>query len=172
MTATATRADMNDITDSLGLKNCKYVIGNQDRKNIFYENAFRHGQDFDAIQSILEPIAKGLLEEKNVYPLTIVYVPLWLCGFAYKFFEHFLGVEQYFPAGALPTPSNRLFAQFHAPQTNQMKEEILKQLSTIRVVFATIAIGMGVDIPDIRQVVPPCSMKAYFQETGRAGRDG
>ena len=59
-----------------------------------------------------------------------------------------------------------------------MKQEILKQLcsqeSTIRVVFATVAIGMGVDIQDIQQVIrvgPPCSVKAYFQETGRAGRD-
>ena len=125
------------------------------------------------------PIAKDLLKEKNEYPLTTVYVPLRLCGFAYKLFEYVLGVEQYFPIGCLPIPSNRLFAQFHAPQTNQMKEEILQQLcskcSIIRVVFATVAIGMGVDIPDIRQiihVVPPCSMKAYFQETGRAGRDG
>ena len=125
------------------------------------------------------PIAKDLLKKKNEYPITIVYVPLRLCGFAYKLFEYVLGVEQYFPIGCLPIPSNRLFAQFHAPQTNQMKEEILKQLcsqcSIIRVVFATVAIGMGVDIPDIRQiirVVPPCSMKAYFQETGRAGRDG
>ena len=179
MTATASRADMNGITDSLGLKNCKYIIGNSDRKNIYYQKVFRHGQDFDAIQSILMPIAKGLLEEKNEYPLTIVYVPLRLCGFAYKFFEYVLGIEQYFPVGSLPIPSNRLFAQFHAPQTNQMKDKILKQLcstcSIIRVVFATVAIGMGVDIPDIRQVihvVPPCSMKAYFQETGRAGRDG
>ena len=72
-----------------------------------------------------------------------------------------------------------LFAQFHAPQTVEMKDEILKQLcsrtSIIRVVFATVAIGMGVDIPDIRQVIhigPPCSVKAYFQETGPAGRDG
>ena len=64
-------------------------------------------------------------------------------------------------------------------QTTEMKEEILKQLcsqeSTIRVVFATVAMGMGVDMPVVRQIIhigPPCSVKAYFQETGRAGRDG
>ena len=71
-------------------------------------------------------IAKGLLEEKNEDPLTIVYVPFRLCGFAYKFFEYVLGIEQYFPVGSLPIPSNWLFAQFHAPQTNQMKDEILE----------------------------------------------
>ena len=60
-----------------------------------------------------------------------------------------------------------------------MKDEILKQLcsseSTIRVVFATVALGMGVDIKNIRNVVhitPPYTIQAYFQETGRAGRDG
>lgn len=118
MTATASRADINSIIESLGVKDCKYIIGNPDRKNIFYEKMFRHGQDLDAIQSILIPIAKGLLEEKNEYPLTIVYVPLRLCGFAYKLFEYVLGVEQYFPAGSLPIPSNRLLAQFHASQTS------------------------------------------------------
>ena len=105
MTATASRADMNGITDSLGLKNCKYIIGNPDRKNIFYEKVFRHGQDLDAIESILMPIAKDLLKKKNEYPLTIVYVPLRLCGFAYKLFEYVLGVEQYFPIGCLPIPT-------------------------------------------------------------------
>ena len=140
---------------------------------------FRHGQDIDAIESILIPIATCLLKETIEYPLTIVYVPLKLCGFAYKLFEHILGVGQYFPIGSSPNPENRLFSQFHASQTPQMKEEILKQLSsktsTIRAVFATVAIGMGVDIPNIRQAIhvgPPCSVKAYFQETGRAGRDG
>ena len=81
--------------------------------------------------------------------------------------------------GSDAIPENRLFGQFHASQTTEMKDEILRQLcsrkSIIRVVFATVAIGMGVDIPDIRQIIhigPPCSIKAYFQETGRAGRDG
>jgi superfamily II DNA helicase RecQ len=60
-----------------------------------------------------------------------------------------------------------------------MKEEVLKQLSskksTIRVVFASVALGMGVDIRDIRHIVhitPPYTIQEYFQETGRAGRDG
>jgi superfamily II DNA helicase RecQ len=59
-----------------------------------------------------------------------------------------------------------------------MKEEILKQLcsqsSIVHVIFATVAIAMGVDIPDIRQIIhigPLCTKKAYFQETGLAGRD-
>ena len=118
---------------------------------------FRHGQDINAIQSILIPIAKCLLKEtieSIEYPLTIVYVPLKLCGFAYKLFEYILGVGQYFPVGSGPNPENRLFGQFHASQTPQMKEQILKQLSskasTICVVFPTVAIGMGVDIPSAR----------------------
>ena len=116
------------------------------------------------------------MKETIEYPLTIVYVRLKLCGFAYNLFEHILGVGQYFPVRSGPNPENRLFSQFHASQTPQIKEETLKQhsskASTIRVVFATVAIGMGVDIPNIHQVIhagPACTVKAYFQETGRAG---
>jgi bloom syndrome protein len=60
-----------------------------------------------------------------------------------------------------------------------MKEEILCQLnsekSNLRVVFATVAFGMGVDIHSVRQIIhigPPRTIREYFQETGRAGRDG
>ena len=179
MTATASRADIQCIQDSLGLKKCKHIIGNPNRKNIFYKKVFRSGKDMDSLQAILIPIARALLEQNIDYPITIVYIPLRLCGFAYKLFEHVLGAAQYFPLGSPSIPANRLFAQFHAPQTKEMKEEILKQLcsgrSVVRVLFATVAIGMGVDIPNIRQVIhvgPPCTVKAYLQETGRAGRDG
>lgn len=37
--------------------------------------------------------------------------------------------------------------------------------------FAAVAIGVGMDIPDM-DISPTCSVNAYFQETGRAGRDG
>ena len=60
-----------------------------------------------------------------------------------------------------------------------MKSQILTELSSsqskLRVVFATVALGMGVDIPCIRNVIhvgPPDTVREYFQETGRAGRDG
>ncbi len=113
------------------------------------------------------------------YPLTIIYIPLKWRGFAYKFFESIPGSRQYYPFGSVRISENRLFTQFHLPQTKEMKNEILKQLcspqSIIRVVFATVALGMGVNIRGIRKIVhitQPYSIQAYFQETGRAGRDG
>ena len=60
-----------------------------------------------------------------------------------------------------------------------MKDQILKELSStvskVRVVFDTVAMGMGVYIPSIRTVIhvgPPHTVREYFQETGRAGRGG
>ena len=84
-------------------------------------------------------------------------MPLRWCGFAYKYFERQLGEEQYFPSDADAKPENRLFAQCHAPQTTAMKQQILKELSSsaskVRLIFATVAMGMGVDIKAIRQVI-------------------
>lgn len=181
MTATGNRHDMKCREDSLGFRKSetKHIVSNPDRKNIFHEKIFLPVQNCDATEAVLKPIATDLLKQKVDHPLTIIYVPLKLCGFGYKLFEYVLGREQYFPPDAASIPENRLFAQFHASQTLEMKDEILKQLcsgkSVVRVVFPTVALGMGVDIPDIQQVIhvgPPCSVKGYFQETGRAGRDG
>ena len=68
-------------------------------------------------------------------------IPLKRCGFAYRIFESILGSKQYFPDGSMAIPENWLFAQFHSPQTKEMKDENFKQLcftqSVIRVLFAT-----------------------------------
>ena len=110
-------------------------------QNIFEVNLMRI-----PLSEFFLSIAQDMLKQQTNYPLTIIYIPLKWCGFAYKIFESVLGSSQYFLAGLMPVPGNRLFAQFHLPQTQKMKDEILKQLcsskSTIRVVFATVAPGM------------------------------
>lgn len=65
-----------------------YNWQHSDRRKIFYQKIFGSGKDVDAIQSILMPVATALLEKKIEYPLTILYIPLRLCGLAYKLFEY------------------------------------------------------------------------------------
>lgn len=133
------------------------VIGDPNRANTFYKKVFRKGDDVDFFEELLKPIASELTGVKLNYPLTILYLSLKWCGFAFKFFEKQLGNEQYYPLEAEALPENRLFAQYHAPQTSGMKDQILKELalpaSKVRIIFATVAMGMGVDIPSIRCVI-------------------
>ena len=179
LTATASKRDRAIIRNTLHLKNPLEVLVSPNRQNIYYKKIFRVGPDLESYESILQPIAEGLRKETVNYPLTILYMTLKWCGFAYKMFDKILGHEQYYPSDTEAVPENRIFAQFHAPQTTKMKKHILKELtspfSKIRVVFATVAMGMGVDIQSIRHIIhigPPCTVREYIQETGRAGRDG
>ncbi|CAB4040622.1 Hypothetical predicted protein, partial [Paramuricea clavata] len=110
--------------------------------------------------------------------LTILYLPLKWCGYAFKYLAKHLDKELYCPLDAEAKPENKLFAQFHSPQTSAMKNQILTELSSplskLRVVFATVALEMGNDMPCKRHSIhvgPPLTIREYFQETGRAGRD-
>lgn len=147
LTATANKMDRIKIKDSLNMKNPVEVIGDGDRPNIFYSKVFREGHEIASYENILMPIAQKLMEMNVKYPITILYLPLRWCGFAYKLFDTILGSKQYFPPGADPIPEKRMFAQYHAPQTLAMKEIILRDLTsrsqTVPVIFATVAIGMG-----------------------------
>ena len=75
--------------------------------------------------------------------------------------------------------SNGLVAQFHAPQTDLMKQETIKELSKqnfkIKVVFTTSALSVGVHMSHITRIIhiaPPAPLEEYVQEIGRAGRFG
>lgn len=68
-------------------------------------------------------------------------------------------------------------AEFHGEMTANERMEIIKQYKSgeINMIFATNAFGMGIDIPDIRVVIHfmiPESAEQYYQEVGRAARDG
>ena len=132
---------------------------------------------YESYSNILLPIANELYAKQEKYPMTVIYMKLKYCGYAYALFQRVLREKQY--VGGSNDPAVCLFTQFHAPQTNQMKKsiisEIKKQNSRIRVIFATSALGMGVDTSDIRHVIhisPPSSIESYVQEIGRAGRAG
>jgi ATP-dependent DNA helicase RecQ len=68
-------------------------------------------------------------------------------------------------------------AHYHGKMEDGERRGVQEQFArgALRVVVATSAFGMGVDVPDVRQVVHlhvPGSLEAYYQEAGRAGRDG
>ena len=125
LTATTTTGDRQTISNTLCLKNPKLVIANLNRPNIFFAKVFREGSDNEAYVKILQPIATSLLEQGTGYPLKLIYLPLPWCGRVYKLFEGILKEKQYDPEEGPLIPENRLFGQFHAPQTGKMKETIL-----------------------------------------------
>lgn len=87
-----------------------------------------------------------------------------------------MGNDQYAPKGALHKAENRLFTQFHAQHPLKEKERtidgLIKGTSKLRLIFATVAFGVGLDLDFIRQVIHigvPYTMEEYFQEAGRDG---
>ena len=118
--------------------------------------------------------------QTNKKCIEIVYCrSLNLCSSLYFFFLSNLGPESYYPLGSVEVSDNRLFGMFHAQTPQHNKDVILssmqKEDGVVRIVFATVALGMGVNFVGLNRVIhygAPSSIEDYFQECGRAGRSG
>ena len=104
---------------------------------------------------------------------------LIMCADLFSHFSFEMGSSQYYPPGAPEVSDNRLFGMFHASTPQHSKDVITQSLldpcGVVRIVFATIAMGMGVDFRGVNTVIhygSPSSIEDYFQASGRGGRSG
>ncbi|MET9442902.1 DNA helicase RecQ [Streptomyces sp. NPDC006610] len=153
LTATATRATHQEITQRLNMPRARHFVASFDRPNIQY----RIVPKADPKKQLL-----SFLREEHPGDAGIVYC---LSRNSVEKTAEFLsrnGIE------AVPYHAGLDAGTRAAHQSRFLREEGL-------VVVATIAFGMGIDKPDVRFVAHldlPKSVEGYYQETGRAGRDG
>jgi RecQ family ATP-dependent DNA helicase len=153
LTATATPAVQRDIARQLGLQNPERVVQGFRRDNIAIEVV-------DAPPSERSPLLWSILRGDQRTP-AIIYAP---------------SRRQADDLAAELAPKYRA-AAYHAGLNAQRRQDTQKRFlgGDLAVVVATVAFGMGIDKSDVRTVIHtaiPGSIEAYYQEIGRAGRDG
>jgi ATP-dependent DNA helicase RecQ len=152
-TATSTNKVTSDIVRSLNLNNPLVLKGSIFRNNIFISVQRREKNGYTQLEMFLD-------RHKN--ESGIIYVSSRAKADT---------ISEYL------NKNNYKTASYHAGQTNKIRENNFKSFvnDDIQIMVATIAFGMGIDKSDIRFVAHmslPKSQEAYYQEMGRAGRDG
>ena len=155
LTATATPNVKMDVMHNLGIGGCEQFSQSFNRPNLTYEI---HSKDKQTLEKIAETVRKDYPGQSGI----VYCLSRDNCETVAKKLRDEYGISAH---------------HFHAKMTPLEKQDVQKkwQAGIYNVVVATIAFGMGIDKPDVRFVFHyslPKSLEGYYQETGRAGRDG